>query len=80
MLQQIPVDVIKIDKSFVDQTKMLEIMILIAKKMDLKTVAEGVETNEQVQILKKLEVDLLQGFYYSKPLEKTEFEKYWQNN
>ena len=80
MLQQIPVDVIKIDKSFVDQTKMLEIMILIAKKMDLETVAEGVETNEQVQILKKLEVDLLQGFYYSKPLEKTEFEKYWQNN
>lgn len=80
MLQQIPVDVIKIDKSFVDQIKMLEIMILIAKKMDLKTVAEGVETNEQVQILKKLEVDLLQGFYYSKPLEKTEFEKYWQNN
>ena len=80
MLQQIPVDVIKIDKSFVDQTKMLEIMILIAKKMDLKTVAEGVETNEQVQILKKIEVDLLQGFYYSKPLEKTEFEKYWQNN
>lgn len=80
MLQQIPVDVIKIDKSFVDQTKMLEIMILIAKKMGLKTVAEGVETNEQVQILKKLEVDLLQGFYYSKPLEKTEFEKYWQNN
>ena len=80
MLQQIPVDVIKIDKLFVDQTKMLEIMILIAKKMGLKTVAEGVETNEQVQILKKLEVDLLQGFYYSKPLEKTEFEKYWQNN
>ena len=80
MLQQIPVDVIKIDKSFVDQIKMLEIMILIAKKMDLKTVAEGVETNEQVQILKNLEVDLLQGFYYSKPLEKTEFEKYWQNN
>lgn len=80
MLQQIPVDVIKIDKLFVDQTKMLEIMILIAKKMGLKTVAEGVETKEQVQILKKLEVDLLQGFYYSKPLEKTEFEKYWQNN
>ncbi len=80
MLQQIPVDVIKIDKSFVDQTKMLEIMILIAKKMGLKTVAEGVETNEQVQILKNLEVDLLQGYYFSKPLEKTEFEKYWQNN
>ena len=80
MLQQIPVDVIKIDKLFVDQTKMLEIMILIAKKMDLKTVVEGVETNEQVQILKNLEVDLLQGYYFSKPLEKTEFEKYWQNN
>ena len=78
MLQQIPVDVIKIDKSFVDQTKMLEIMILIAKKLHLQTVAEGVETNEQVQTLTKLGVDLLQGFYFSKPLEKAEFEKYWQ--
>ena len=80
MLQQIPVDVIKIDKSFVNQTKMLEIIMLIAKKLNFKTVAEGVETKEQVQILKDLKVDLLQGYYYSKPLEKAEFEKYWQNN
>lgn len=80
MLQQMPVDVIKIDKSFINQTKLLETIMLIAKKMNLKTVAEGVETIDQVKILKTLGVDLLQGYYYSKPLEKTEFEKYWQNN
>ena len=80
MLQQIPVDVIKIDKSFVNQTKMLEIIMLIAKKLNFKTVVEGVETDSQAQYLKGLGVDLLQGFYYSKPLEKAEFEKYWQNN
>ena len=80
MLQQIPVDVIKIDKSFVNQTKMLEIIMLIAKKLNFKTVVEGVETDSQAQYLKGLGVDLLQGFYYSKPLEKVEFEKYWQNN
>ena len=80
MLQQIPVDVIKIDKSFINQTKMLEIIMLIAQKLDFKTVAEGVETEEQVKKLKELGIDLLQGYYYSKPLEKVDFEKYWQNN
>ena len=80
MLQNMPIDVIKIDKSFINQPQILEVIMKLAKNMNLKTVAEGVETSEQVQRLKELEVDLLQGYYYSKPLEKSEFEKYWQNN
>ena len=80
MLQDMPVDVIKIDKSFINQEKMLEIIMMMAKNLNLKTVAEGVETEKQVEILKDLGVNLLQGYYYSKPLEKIEFEKYWQNN
>ena len=80
MLQNMPIDILKIDKSFINQDKMLESIILIAKKMNLKTVAEGVETEEQVEKLKKLGVDLLQGYFYSKPLPKTEFEKYIENN
>ena len=80
MLQNMPIDVIKIDKSFINQPQILEVIMKLAKNMNLKTVAEGVETNEQVQRLKELDVDLLQGYYYSRPLEKSEFEKYWQNN
>ena len=80
MLQDMPIDVIKIDKSFINQEKMLEIIMMMAKKLNLKTVAEGVETEKQVEILKDLEVNLLQGYYFSKPLKKIEFEKYWQNN
>ena len=80
MLQNMPIDVIKIDKSFINQPQILEVIMKLAKNMDLKTVAEGVETSEQVERLKELEVDLLQGYFYSRPLEKSEFEKYWQNN
>ena len=80
MLQNMPIDIIKIDKSFINQPQILEVIMKLAKNMNLETVAEGVETREQVQRLKKLGVDLLQGYYCSKPLEKSEFEKYWQNN
>ena len=80
MLQNMPIDVIKIDKSFINQPQILEVIMKLAKNMKLKTVAEGVETSEQMQRLKELEVDLLQGYYYSKPLEKAEFEKYWKQD
>ena len=80
MLQNMPVDVLKIDKSFINQKDILETIMLISKKLNLKTVAEGVETEEQVKEITDLNVDLIQGYYLSKPLEKTEFEKYWQNN
>ena len=79
MLQNMPIDVIKIDKSFINQPQILEVIMKLAKNMNLKTVAEGVETSEQVQRLKELDVDLLQGYYYSRPLEKSEFEKYLNN-
>ena len=79
MLQNMPIDVIKIDKSFINQPQILEVIMKLAKNMELETVAEGIETSEQVQRLKELGVDLLQGYYYSKPLEKSEFEKYLNN-
>lgn len=80
MLQNMPIDVIKIDKSFINQPQILEVIMKLAKNMNLETVAEGIETSDQQQRLKKLEVDLLQGYYYSKPLEKSKFEKYWRIN
>lgn len=76
ILQNMPIDVIKIDKSFVNQPRMLEIMMIIASKLELKTVIEGVETKEQVIELQNLGIDLLQGYYYSRPIRKVDFEKF----
>lgn len=83
MLEVMPIDTLKIDKSFIDRIEMnnqeinlIEIIMLITKKLKLKTVAEGVEKNEQVEYLKKINCDLIQGYYYSKPLNFEAFKKY----
>ena len=87
MLQTMPIDIIKIDKTFIDKIdiknnkeNLVDYIILIAKKLKLKTVAEGVETEEQVRYLKELGCDIIQGYFYSKPLRKEEFEKYIINS
>ena len=67
-----PIDILKIDKSFVDQN-IVEDILNIAKKFKLKTIAEGVETKTQKEHLTEKGCDILQGYYYSKPLKKEEF-------
>lgn len=86
-LQQLPVDKIKIDLSFVralqtentrDQKNAEEIIlaiIAIAKKLKLKTVAEGVEDVKQYEFLKLNHCDQIQGYYISKPIEADNFTK-----
>ena len=83
MLQIMPIDIIKIDKSFIDKINrfnnnqnLIEVIMMIAKKMNLKTVAEGVELKEQVEYLKSVKCDLIQGYYYSKPIKLEEFIEY----
>lgn len=71
-LHQFPVAAIKIDRSFVanlDSQKLviIESAVMIAKRMNLKVVAEGIETLEQAQTLIELGADSLQGFYFGKP-------------
>ena len=51
--------------------------MLLAKRLDVKTIVEGVETEEQVEFIRKLECDIIQGYYYSKPLSKADFEDYF---
>lgn len=87
LLQDLPIDTIKIDKTFIDKidfkenaNNLVDYIILIAKKRGLKTVAEGVESIEQIEYLKKMKCNLIQGYYYSKPLKKKEFEEYMNNN
>lgn len=75
LLKQLPIDELKIDKSFVDDMledsaaySMVEWIIIIAKKLGISTVAEGVETCQQRQALTQLGCDIFQGYHFSKPL------------
>ncbi len=86
MLQELPIDVIKIDKIFVDKANlnsnknMINYIVLIAKHLGTEMVVEGVETKEQADFIKALNCDMIQGYYYSKPIEKEEIEKYFIKN
>lgn len=82
MLHELSADVLKIDKSFLHRDLTLrsnELLIkgilYIAQVMKMETVVEGVETKEQAELLKKLGCRVVQGYYFSKPVEKEEFEK-----
>ena len=84
MLAGISLDVLKLDISFmknIDVTDaVVESIIDLAHKLNLKTIAEGVETEKQYDTIKKLGCDYIQGYYFSKPLPKAEFEEYISNN
>lgn len=74
-LKRFPVDVLKIDKSFVqdittDQSDaaIIKAIIALTKALDLISIAEGVETREQIDFLHQHNCDQVQGYYYSKPL------------
>ncbi len=82
-LSKIPIDELKIDKSFVmglDSTskdkKIVKTIIDIAKNLGLSIVAEGVETEEQKEFLTGQSCDILQGYHFSKPIDKEDFEEY----
>ena len=81
-LRKIPISTLKIDKSFIDnitsnkkEESIINNIIQMAHSMDLKIVAEGVETTEQLSILKERNCDYIQGYYFSKPLPASEVEK-----
>lgn len=81
-LTRLPADYLKIDKSFIDDIvninhkNITPSIISMAKTLNLKTVAEGVETQEQVNKLIDEGCDELQGYYFSKPLPISDFIKY----
>ena len=74
-LSKLPANELKIDRSFVmhtphmsDSSAIVEAIIFLAKKLGLKTIAEGVETKAQLQFLHKVHCDEYQGFLFSRPL------------
>jgi len=83
-LQQMPIDELKIDRSFISELsedkndqKMVRIIMAMAHTFDLKVVAEGVETQEHYQFLEKHQCDIVQGYLFSKPLDKKDFESFY---
>ena len=86
MLQSMPIDIIKIDKVFVDKANLesdkniINYIVYLAKKIEVKTIVEGVETKEQADYVRNLNCDVIQGYYYSKPISKEEFEEYFNKN
>lgn len=80
MLADVPVDVLKLDMRFVQNLKsnekretMIRLVMDIAKYLDMEVVAEGVEDKHQVDFLRSVGCDIIQGYYFSKPLSEDEF-------
>ncbi len=79
-LKELQIDVLKIDADFfrgadVEERGLLIVseVIDLAKKLNMKIVAEGIESREQVEFLTEQECDLIQGYFYSKPMPVVEF-------
>lgn len=75
LLQKLPVDKLKIDRSFIERLErderdqqIVHGLILIAHKLGLKVIAEGIELEEHQQMLQQMNCDYGQGYFYSKPL------------
>jgi diguanylate cyclase (GGDEF)-like protein len=82
-LQTLPVNYVKIDKAFVDNMEnkgdaIIRATLFIARELNCKTIAEGVETKEQAMALSAMGVDFLQGYYFAKPMKNDDL-IVWQN-
>ena len=81
MLSSMPVDVLKMDRTFIQNIEndekdiqLVALILGIADNLKISVVAEGVETESQLQLLKKLGCKVVQGYYFSRPLHPSEFE------
>ena len=81
-LKELPLDIIKLDAQFfrdIEDKKRADLIVCdtikLAKKLGMQIVAEGIETREQVDFLANQHCDLIQGFYFAKPLPVNEFEE-----
>ena len=86
-LKRYPIDKLKIDRSFVtdtpgsaDDVAIVTAIIQMARSLQLKTVAEGVETQGQIALLKELGCDVIQGFVVSVPMDETIAREWLESN
>lgn len=83
LLSSMPVDILKMDRGFIrniehseQDFRLVELILDIAKNLKMPVIAEGVETERQLAMLKDAGCDLVQGYYFSRPVPPEEFEKF----
>jgi EAL domain-containing protein (putative c-di-GMP-specific phosphodiesterase class I) len=86
-LKKIPFDTLKIDKAFIDDIEidkkardMVQCVIDLGHALEMSVIAEGVQSDAQVEILRKLGLDSIQGYYYSKPLPNFDYVRFLSDN
>lgn len=85
-LQKLPVDRLKIDQSFVQTSsesggrEIIEMIVQLGSTLDLRVIAEGVEQHSELELMKKLQCDEVQGFLYSKPMVMNELGEWMDKN
>lgn len=85
MLKDAPIDVLKLDMAFMRNIDMdnenernniiVESIVELSKKLNISVVVEGVESEKQVEFLKSIGAEIIQGYYFSKPIPVEEYEK-----
>ncbi|MCR4891199.1 MAG: EAL domain-containing protein [Lachnospiraceae bacterium] len=86
MLAMMPIDALKLDMMFIRNAhkdkksfRLIELVLDIAKYLEVPVIAEGVEEEEQYQLLKKAGCDIIQGYYFSKPVPAEEFSQFFKD-
>jgi len=81
-LRRFPVDLLKIDKSFVDEVpaeqddaSIIAAIVALARTLGLQVIAEGVEEKEQIDFLRSIQCNYIQGYFYSRPIEEKKFRR-----
>jgi EAL domain-containing protein (putative c-di-GMP-specific phosphodiesterase class I) len=87
MLSLLPIDALKMDMKFIQNVRpenkdfrMIELILGIAEYLGVPVIAEGVETKEQLELLKNAGCSLVQGYYFSKPIPPDQFEQLIRND
>lgn len=87
MLTSMPIDALKMDKAFIrniqpgnKEMELVNLVLKIAQTLGVPVIAEGVETEEECRLLKQAGCDIIQGYYFSKPLPPEDFSKYAGND
>jgi len=81
-LRQLPVDTLKIDRSFIshmesdaDSLEIVRTILVLAHNLGLKVVAEGAETEQHVNLLRQLDCEMAQGYFFSRPADEQTIQK-----
>ena len=91
LISKIPADILKLDRKFMlgvqaassssdDEFKIVRQIVEMARQLGKETICEGVETEQQVNFLRSINCDYVQGFFYSKPLSEKDFIEYLENH